>query len=277
MELFRPVGADHAYYAEVLWKGVDGAPDRNAVWHQVGGTALSKDHPVDLEFDAVNGLNYHRHIEVDDNYMFTVTDTVTNKTPTAINGAQVWPWVIREDLPADVGKANAFEGAHRRLFVGRARPRQEAELQGPEEEGASPSACAVGGWYGLTDKYWLGAVIPVQAVPAQKGAPAQRRAVRLGGQRRPVRPARPIFGRLHRKPPGDPGWRPHHEQGQDFRRREEGRAAGCLWQRLSHPQFRSAIDWGWNWQWFMTQALFWLFQQVLGGVHAVFGRPGRRR
>jgi YidC/Oxa1 family membrane protein insertase len=296
VELFRPVGADHAYYAAVIWSGAPGAPDVTTPWRQVGGGVLSKGHPVDLEFDAASGLSYRRHIEVDDNYMFTVTDTVKNTTPQPLK-AQLWAVVVRQGLPADVGKANAFEGAlgvfptaagdkldltgkqqgYRDLQKKLEDQRKEFTKRGEDPSRANlnfvDAAPATGGWYGLTDKYWLGAVIPAQQnITADKGAKAQ-----VGT---------PVTGEL-RVDSGEAVDRysgGFHETGAHaipaggqvsstvkiFAGAKKDQLLQQYGRDFHIPNFRNAIDWGGYGQWILTQGLFWLFRQILNGVHAVF-------
>jgi YidC/Oxa1 family membrane protein insertase len=278
VELFRPVGADHAYYAAVLWGGTD----ISTPWRLVGGGVLSPGHPVDLAFDAVNGLSFRRHIEVDDNYMFKVTDTVTNTTNQAL-AAQARAAVIRQGLPADVGKANAFEGA---LGVfprdGKNDTKQQSfrDLQKKVDDfrknagdadktfsfvdpspDKQPSA-ATGGWYGLTDKYWLGAVIPGDqkaSVTSSLRVDADRHAVNFaaGFDEKPV--TIPAGGHIT-------------STVNIFAGAKKDQLLQQYARDYHIPNFRLAIDWGWSWQWFLTQGLFWLFQKVLWVVHAVFGQ-----
>ena len=77
----RPEGAEGAYYAISGWAGAGGTPENlpgpNTVWTQTGGDVLTPDSPVTLEYRTGN-LLFERTISVDQDYMFTIRDSVTN-------------------------------------------------------------------------------------------------------------------------------------------------------------------------------------------------------
>ena len=162
VELFRPEGAKQAYFADLGWTGGGVAPTPTTVWTKTAGDQLSVDHPITLAWDNGQGLNYSRTIAVDAAYMFTVTDTVTNRGAAPV---QIAPYasVQRQGLPADLtNNAIIHEGA-----VGYLGERLKLfKFKDWKKKGidASPST---GGWLGVTDKYWLAAVIPAQKEAVQ--------------------------------------------------------------------------------------------------------------
>ena len=50
------------------------------MWTQSGSGALSINHPVTLTYDNGEGFEFRRTIAVDDKYLFTLKDEVTNKS-----------------------------------------------------------------------------------------------------------------------------------------------------------------------------------------------------
>ena len=80
--LFSPSGTAHPYYAEFGWVAASGStariPDRETVWQQEGSGALSPSNPVTLKYDNGEGLTFRRTIAIDDRYLFTIKDDVTN-------------------------------------------------------------------------------------------------------------------------------------------------------------------------------------------------------
>jgi YidC/Oxa1 family membrane protein insertase len=80
--LFSPSNTAHPYYAEFGWVAASGStarlPDRDTVWQQEGSGALSPSNPVTLKWDNGEGLTFRRTIAIDDRYLFTVKDDVTN-------------------------------------------------------------------------------------------------------------------------------------------------------------------------------------------------------
>src|SRR5258708_19165120 len=81
--LLSPDGAEHAYYVDFGWVAGAGAsvklPDETTRWRTSAGELTAR-HPIDLVWDNGEGLQIVRHYSVDDNYMFTVTQTVNNDT-----------------------------------------------------------------------------------------------------------------------------------------------------------------------------------------------------
>src|SRR3954469_4426352 len=80
--LFSPSGTAEPYYAEFGWVPASGStvrlPDRDTQWQQEGSGDLTPDTPVTLKYDNGDGLTFHRTISIDDKYLFTLKDDVSN-------------------------------------------------------------------------------------------------------------------------------------------------------------------------------------------------------
>src|ERR1700760_3564001 len=80
--LYSPSGTDNPYYAEFGWVAASGTsvkmPDHNTVWQQETPGDLTPNHPVTLKYENGDGLTFRRTIAVDDRYLFTIKDDVTN-------------------------------------------------------------------------------------------------------------------------------------------------------------------------------------------------------
>lgn len=159
VELLRPEGAEFAWFAEFGWTGANlsGLPTPDTRWTLVEGERLAPGAPVTLRHTNGQGLTFTRRIEVDDRYMFTVTDTVANTSGAAATLAP-YASVQRQGVPDDLGRnqivhegAIGWLGEELRLV----KYKKWAEDGGPE-------VTSQGGWLGITDKYWLAALIPNQ-------------------------------------------------------------------------------------------------------------------
>jgi YidC/Oxa1 family membrane protein insertase len=85
--LLSPSAAPGGYFAEVGYTSTDAnakLPGYDTVWRGDGGT-LSVGHPVTLTFDNGAGLLFKRVFSVDENYMFTVAQSVENKGTAPVN------------------------------------------------------------------------------------------------------------------------------------------------------------------------------------------------
>ena len=159
--LLSPQGSKNAYFAEFGWIGATGqVPDRNAVW-RTDGDVLTPEKPVTLSWDNGEGLLFTRRIELDDNYLFTVTQRVENKGFAAV---EMLPYSLinRTNTPETLGFYILHEGLLG-VFDGTLTEIDYDDLQ--EEPKGTESFETTGGWIGITDKYWLVALLPDQQVP----------------------------------------------------------------------------------------------------------------
>lgn len=159
VELLRPEGAQFAQFADIGWTGanVPGLPDSQTVWTLAEGSVLAPGQPVTLTYANGQGLTFTRVLSVDDKYMFTVSDTVANTSGQPITIAPFGS-VQRQGVPPTLGKNGVIhEGGMG--WLEKRRPLKYAKWQ---KDGTTPAYTSTGGWIGITDHYWLTAVIPAQ-------------------------------------------------------------------------------------------------------------------
>ena len=164
VELFRPQGMRHAYQALFGWSGPNvagGVPGRTTPWRLTEGQTLTPSTPVTLTWDNGAGLRFTRRISVDDRYVFTVVDTVANFGTQPIT-LRPWSRVERMGIPAGLGRNQIIhEGAIGTFGEDGKYATTQLKYGGwakkPVEEKES-----VGGWLGITDQYWMAALIPDQ-------------------------------------------------------------------------------------------------------------------
>lgn len=159
VRLFAPGGTDHAYFAGLGWSGQGVAlPDANTVWTATGAK-LTPATPVTLSWNNGQGQLFQIDLKVDQNYLFTATQKVSN---TSANAVAITPYsfVNRLGIPKDpdawtihVGPMGVFDG----------KADYDINYDDVDEAGQNGIGKATtGGWIGFTDKYWLAAVIPAQ-------------------------------------------------------------------------------------------------------------------
>jgi len=159
--LLSPAGSPSPYYAEAGFIADSGTnlvlPGPDTLW-QADHDTLTETSPATLTYDNGQGLLFHRKIAVDDRYMFTVTDSVENKSPQAVT-LHPYAFVKRHGWPVAVGFYGVHEG-----FVGVIGGESGVEQikfdKIEKEDHAERRFSGTGGWLALTEKYWAAAVIP---------------------------------------------------------------------------------------------------------------------
>ncbi len=175
VRLLSPVGAaDQAFYALYGWApggnlGFDDVPGPNTEWSLASGGTLEPGQPVSLRWDNGKGLLFTREISVDEDYMFTVTETVQN-TSGAPASLQPYGVIARHGVPTDL--QNIFvvhEGVVARADgeLTETDYADVADLPLVEREAAAAEVvdATTDGWIGFTDHYWMAILIPEQGKP----------------------------------------------------------------------------------------------------------------
>jgi YidC/Oxa1 family membrane protein insertase len=154
--LLWPTGTKEPYFAQFGWVANGGenvkVPGPDTRWTASGGP-LTPAAPVTLNWDNGAGLSFTRTISVDDNYMFTVRDTVKNTGGTPVNLLS-YGLISRTGTPQvggyyilHEGMIGELGGSLREITYASLDPAKPVEYN------------STGGWLGITDKYWLTALI----------------------------------------------------------------------------------------------------------------------
>lgn len=170
IRLFSPAGSASPYYAEFGWAGGDAetsalTPPPDALWTADRG-ALTPDRPVTLTWTAGGAdgapgpLRFERTLALDDDYMFTVTQSVVN---TGQRPVTLYPYglISRTDEPETLGFFILHEGP-----LGVLDGTLEEVDYGDLRDSPPIARESTGGWIGITDKYWLAALVPDQTLTA---------------------------------------------------------------------------------------------------------------
>ncbi len=162
VRLLSPVGTSEAYFAQFGWTAQGGqAPALDATW-RADSTQLTPGHPVTLTTQTADGTRYKIRIAVDDGYLFTIQQSVTNTSghPFIVRPIGL---VSRATQSADrstwqnhVGPIGVFDGKANYDVNWK-----DLDQGKPENFDNAP------GWLGFTDKYWLTALAPQGAMNAE--------------------------------------------------------------------------------------------------------------
>jgi YidC/Oxa1 family membrane protein insertase len=167
VELFRPEGAEHAWFADFGWAGANlpGLPDSRTVWTAAPGQVLRPTTPVVMTYDNGQGLVFTRTISVDRDAMFTVADSVRNQGGQTLSLAP-YASVQRQGIPADLGKNQIVHEGAIGVFGGadgKNHELKQSKYGKWKKDKPLETFTSKGGWTGVTDKYWLAALVPDQS------------------------------------------------------------------------------------------------------------------
>jgi YidC/Oxa1 family membrane protein insertase len=158
--LLHPQGTADGYYGFFGFTALDGSagamPGPNTVWTAASDEKLSPSTPVILTYDNGQGLKFERTIKVDADYLFTITDRVSNASTTPV-ALQAYGALRRHAKPKEPPNGINHEGMVG-VFDGKLKLMAYPKL----EKGEALQQAATGGWLGITDKFWLAALIPDQ-------------------------------------------------------------------------------------------------------------------
>ena len=259
VELFRPQGMQNAYFAQFGWTGpnvVGGVPGPNTVWSLTNGSTLTPTTPITLTWDNQQGLRFTRVVSVDDKYVFSVKDTVQNLGTQAITIAP-YGSVQRQGVPPAAGSSHiVHEGAIGTFGKPGAYRTEQKKYKDWLKEPRIANA-STGGWLGITDKYWLAALLPQQDEAVE--TEFRVRDVN-GGQQLEAN----VLGATRTIQPGATAT----ETQRLFAGVKRAEVLKTYEDNLHLPRFVYAIDWGMFW--FLTRPIFW----VLENVYAVVGSFG---
>jgi YidC/Oxa1 family membrane protein insertase len=176
--IFSPRSAAHPYFAELGWTQVSVGetllPDSETLW-QTTHTVLKTGVPIILRWDNGQGLLFTRTISLDENFLFTMVQKVENLGSASVSLVP-YGYIARYDTPAG-GETGMFAVnseefvpwgmfAHGGIGVLNG-AKQEFSYDDMQETG-NTEIKSDDGWVGITDKYWLSALIPdpAQAITA---------------------------------------------------------------------------------------------------------------
>jgi len=162
VRLLSPLGAPGAYVAQFGWVAPAGqAPALDAVWTS-DKPVLVPGQPVTLTTQTTNGARYQIKIAVDDGYLFTVEQSVTNDSAQPLSVRPIG-LVSRATQSADHSTWQNHTGP-----IGVFNDKANYDVNCNDlDQGTAENFTTDSGWLGFTDKYWLTALSPKAGMTAE--------------------------------------------------------------------------------------------------------------
>jgi len=153
----NPKNSINEYFIETGWAvGGDqkvSLPLDNTIWKIKGNNVLTPNNPILIEWNNSEGLIFTKKIELDEKFLFKITQKIKNISN---NSFQFYPY-------AQITKKGKPEGRqiyilHEGFLGVFGDELKEEDYDDIEKEKLTINASK--GWLGITDKYWLTALVP---------------------------------------------------------------------------------------------------------------------
>ena len=158
IRFFNRIDDTKPYFAEFGWIGSEeiNLPNSTSIW-KTNQSVLQPGKPVTLSYETTS-LKFTRVFEINEDYLIKITDKVKN---TGISDTTLYPYglVRRTGLPKVDGLFILHEGPIAVINE----ELKEVDYNDLIDDGDEIISSEIdGGWIGITDKYWLAALIPDQ-------------------------------------------------------------------------------------------------------------------
>ena len=154
--VLSPKKSEDGYFVESGWattKSDVKVPDNNSVWQIREGKKLTPASPVTLEWNNREGVVFSKKIELDDKYLFKITETIRNEKSKTIELFH-YSQITKNTKP----NTENFYILHEGLIGVVDKNLKEETYSTIEKE--KKTYTGKSGWFGITDKYWMSAIIP---------------------------------------------------------------------------------------------------------------------
>ena len=143
------------YYLESGWASANNivVPDNNSVWKIVKNKTLTPTTPIELEWDNQKGLLFTKKIEIDNQYLFKITESFKNNSKDKVDLFH-YSQITRKEKPA----VQNFYILHEGLIGVIDENLKEEKYDDIKDKNQKYQGSS--GWVGITDKYWLTAIVP---------------------------------------------------------------------------------------------------------------------
>uniref|UniRef100_UPI0040497B14 membrane protein insertase YidC n=1 Tax=Candidatus Pelagibacter sp. TaxID=2024849 RepID=UPI0040497B14 len=133
-------------------KNID-VPNASSIWKVEGNKKLTNNSPIKLVWNNSQGIVFEKHINLDDNFLFTIKQKIinsTNKTYDFYSYGQI----IRNKIP----EISNFYILHEGMIADLDDELIEEDYDDIQEK--KFTQIAQKGWFGISDKFWISSIIP---------------------------------------------------------------------------------------------------------------------
>tara|TARA_B100000700_G_scaffold3255_1_gene3815 strand:- start:1285 stop:2994 length:1710 start_codon:yes stop_codon:yes gene_type:complete len=158
----NPEETNEGYFIETGWAASNiqtiNLPNKETLWKVKGNSKLSAGNSVLIEWDNKSGLIFRKKIELDDKFLFRITQEIQNKSNKLV---ELYPYaqITRNKKP--ILQAGSMSGTlilhdgFIGVFNEELKEYDYDDIQDKKKEHNAES-----GWLGITDKFWITALVP---------------------------------------------------------------------------------------------------------------------
>ena len=128
-------------------------PDSNTTWSLIGNNKLTEKSPIKLSWSNNQGLTFEKEISLDNKYLFTIKQSVSNSTNKKYDFYS-YGQIIRNKIP----EISNFYILHEGLIATLDDELIEEDYDDIQEKKFTSTSQK--GWLGIGDKYWITSLIP---------------------------------------------------------------------------------------------------------------------
>ena len=155
VNLLRPAETNEHYFADLGWLSLDknlSLPSAQSEW-KTSSTELSPKSPAELIWENNEGLKITRKISIDDNYLFTITDEVENKSQTDV---EVFPYaLISRNVRMNSNQRSVVHEGINGVINNNLKEFKYSDIDDNDHESFETKS----GWLGFSDRYWFSAFV----------------------------------------------------------------------------------------------------------------------
>jgi len=152
-----PSDTENGFFIETGWTSIGNkikVPSNNSIWTVKGNDTLTEKSPVIIQWNNNEGIIFEKKIELDDRYLFKISQQVKNSTNSNI---ELFPYaqMTRNKIPDEIQN---FYIQHEGFIGVFDEELKEDDYDDVKEKKIVRESNE--GWLGITDKYWMTAFVP---------------------------------------------------------------------------------------------------------------------
>ena len=162
IKFLKKINEEEPFFVQFGWSTPDDleVPNGNTVWNS-SNTTLEPNKNVILDWKNSEGIKFIQKYSIDENYVIRVDNSIINNSNKKI---RIYPYglIRRTGEPPTTDFFVLHEGPLG-VFDGSLSEKSYSDLKENGQKGISHKSEKNGGWIGITDKYWMSALIPDQS------------------------------------------------------------------------------------------------------------------